>query len=123
MSKDHFIFEKFDIYQRSIKFANSIYNITKKYPKSEQFSLISQLKRASLSISLNLAEGFCNHYKNEKIHYYRIAKGSIHECIPGLSISETQEFINKKEYQILYDECFELSRMISGLIKSIEKRA
>jgi len=122
MSNQKFIFEKFDVYQRSIKFANRVYNITKKYPKSEQFGLSSQLKRASLSISFNLAEGFCNHYKNEKIHFYRIAKGSIHECIPGLTISELQEFINNDEYEELYNECAELSRMTSGLIKTIENR-
>ena len=122
MSEQKFNFEKFDIYQKSIKFANAIFILTKKYPKSEQFGLCSQLRRASMSISFNLAEGFCNHYKKEKIHYYRIAKGSIHECIPGLELSLYQEFINKEEYKEMYNECFDLSRMISGLIKTIENR-
>jgi four helix bundle protein len=122
MVEKKFTFEKYDLYQRSVKFANSIYNITKKFPKSEQFGLCSQLKRASMSLSFNLAEGFCNHYKKEKIHYYRIAKGSIHECIPGLTLALTQEFINSEEYKKLYNECFNLSRMISGLIKTIENR-
>ncbi len=122
MSEQQFIFEKFDVYQKSIDFTNGMYNLTKKYPKSEQFGLISQLRRASMSISFNLAEGFCNHYKNEKLHYYRIAKGSVHECIPGLKLSELQKFIDNKERKKMYDECFELSRMISGLIKSVENR-
>ena len=100
----------------------TVYTTYKKYPKSEQFGLISQLRRASLSISFNLAEGFCNHYKNEKIHFYRIAKGSIHECIPGLTISKLQKLINNDEYEELYNELAELSRMTSGLIKNIGNR-
>ena len=75
-----------------------------------------------MSISLNLAEGFSNHYKKEKIHFYSIARGSIHECIPGLELSLLPEFINYEEYKKMYNECFDLSRMISGLIKTIENR-
>ena len=123
MVEKKFTFEKYDLYQRSVKFANSTYNLTKKFPKSERFGLSSQLRRASMSVSFNLAEGFCNHYKKEKIHFYRIAKGSIHECVPGLTLSVIQEFINDTEYKEMYSECFDLSRMISGLIKTIEKRS
>ncbi len=122
MDDKKFSFEKYDLYQKSINFVNSIYNLTKKYPKSEQFGLSSQLRRASISISFNLAEGFCNHYKKEKVHFYRIAKGSIHECISGLTISVFQKFINNDEYIEMYNECYNLSRMISGLIKNIENR-
>ena len=122
MIEKKFNFEKFDLYQRSVKFADSIYNLTKKFPESEKYGLSSQLRRASLSVSLNLAEGFCNHYKKEKIHFYRIAKGSIHESIPGLTLSLMQEFINNEEYREMYNECFNLSRMISGLIRTIENQ-
>ena len=76
-----------------------------------------------MSVSFNLAEGFCNHYKKKKLHYYRIAKGSVHECIPGLSLLKIQQFINNEEYDRMYNDCYDLSRMISGLIKTIEKRA
>ena len=110
-------------WQKAYCICLKVYKLTEKYPKSERTGLSSQLRRASISVSFNLAEGFCNHYKKEKIHFYRIAKGSIHECIPGLKLSEMQAFINNREYKEMYDECFELSRMISGLIKSIEKRA
>jgi four helix bundle protein len=117
-----FNFEKYDLYQRSLIFSNKMFNLTKKFPNSEQFGLSMQLKRAAMSISLNLAEGFNNQYKKDKIRYYRIARGSMHECVPGLTISYWQNFIDEKEYRNMYDESFELSRMVSGLIKSIKNR-
>jgi four helix bundle protein len=119
---EKFDFEKFNLYQRATNFANEVYNVTKKFPKSEQFGLCAQLRRASLSIPLNIAEGFGKYHKNEKIQYYRTARASIHECIPGLSISLKQNFISQKIHEEMYNECYELSRMISGLINSIEKR-
>lgn len=122
MTEFKFNFERYDLYQKSIRFSNKIYNITKKFPTSEQFSLSSQLRRAAMSVSFNLAEGFSNHYNKDKIRYYRIARGSINECVPGLAISIMQDFISSEQYNELYNDCFELSRMISGLIKSIEKR-
>ena len=62
-----FNFERYDVYQRSVAFANDTYNLTKHFPDSEQYGLCSQLRRASMSIPLNLAEGFSNHYLKDKI--------------------------------------------------------
>jgi four helix bundle protein len=117
-----FNFEKLELYQRSLDFTNEMFKITKKFPNEEIFGLSNQLRRAAMSIPLNLAEGFNNYYKKEKKRYFRIAKGSVHECVPGLTISNKQNYINRKEFDDLYKECFELSRRISGLIKHVENR-
>jgi len=116
-----FNFEKLELYQRSLEFVNNMYNIIKKIPKDERFELSSQLNRAALSISLNLAEGFSNHYKKDKNRFFRIARGSVFECIPGLTISLRRKYIDNEDFQAMYQECYELSRRISGLIKYIEK--
>lgn len=115
-----FNFERYGVYQRSVKFANDTYNLTKGFPDSEQFGLCSQLRRASMSIPLNLAEGFSNHYLKDKIRHYRIARCSVNECVPALKLSNMQEYIKKDDFKNLYNECYELSCMISGLIKSVE---
>jgi four helix bundle protein len=117
-----FNFENSDLYQRSLAFSNEIYNITKDFPNSELYGLTDQLKRASMSISSNLAEGYNNHYKKEKMRYYRIARGSVHECVPQLTVSFMQNFIDTDKFNELHDESYELSSMISGLIRSIKKR-
>ena len=117
-----FDFEKLDVYQRAIDYANDIYNITKKFPKSEQFGLTNQLRKASFSISLNLAEGAGRYHKPEKKQFFRIARGSAYECIPALALSLKQGFISRDNYNAYYNECYEISRMISGLISSVDKR-
>ncbi len=117
-----FGFEKLDVYRRSIEFSNDIIDLAKKFPRTEQYGLISQIKRASSSISLNLAEGGGRHHKREKKQYYRIARESAYECIPILTIALKQEIITQKEYDDFYNECFEISCMISGLIKSVDKK-
>jgi four helix bundle protein len=122
MSEILFNFEKLELYQRSLEFTNNMYNITTKYPNDERFGLSNQLRRAAMSISLNLAEGFSNYYKKDKNRYFRIAKGSVQECIPALTISLRQKYIDQNEFNIMYSECYELSRRISGLIKYIEKK-
>jgi four helix bundle protein len=120
--KDEYLFdfEKSELYQRSMKFLNRIYDLTKKYPQEEKRMLCYQLKRSALSINLNLAEGFGKYYKREKKQYYRTARASVKECVPGLRLSLNQSFINNDEFNELYLECFELSRRISGLINYID---
>ncbi len=114
-----FDFEKLDVYQKAINFANMIYEITMKFPKSEQFGIVSQLRRAALSISLNIAEGTGRYYSKERKQFYRIAKSSINECIPLLDISCRQRYIDTSLYSECYQKCIELAKMISGLINSL----
>ena len=117
-----FEFEKFDLYQRALEYTNSIVNLTKNFPKFKFKELISQLDRSALSITLNLAEGFSSFYKKEKKKYFRTARNSTNECVPALQLALKQELVTKNDYNKLYQESFEISCMISGLIKSVDKR-
>ena len=90
-----FSFEKLDVYKNAIDFACNIYEITKKFPKNETYGLTSQLRRASVSISSNIAEGSGRYNKRDFAQYLRIARGSIYECIPLLEISFRESYINK----------------------------
>ena len=117
-----FEFEKLEIYQKAMEFINKIYEETKNFPKTEQFGLTSQLRRAAVSISLNIAEGYGRYHKKEKIQFYRMARASVHECIPALSVSLKQGYLEKKEYEKMYGDCHELSRMIAGLSNAVGRR-
>ncbi|WP_455392033.1 four helix bundle protein [[Eubacterium] cellulosolvens] len=119
---EQFGFEKLDVYQEAIKFNDKIYEITRDFPKSEMYGLISQIRRCSSSIALNIAEGYGRYHKKLKNQFYYTARASVYECIPILTISLNQKYIKKSEYDEIYNECLELSRMISGLIDSINKR-
>ena len=117
-----FTFEKYEIYQRALDFANDMYDIVEGYPDTEKFCLVDQLKRASVSISNNLAEGFGKYSKKDKQKFYRIARSSVLECVPALTISKRRKYVKLTDYKKMRQECHELSRRISGLIKAIENR-
>lgn len=113
-----FDFEKLEIYQKALLFANDTYNLSKKFPKEEQFGITSQLRRASLSISLNIAEG-SGRSKKEFRHFLIIARTSVHECVPILRILKLQNYISEKEENSYYAKCVELAKMICGLINKL----
>jgi four helix bundle protein len=116
-----FDFEKLQVYQKAIDFAGKIYNITKTFPDNEIYGLSGQIKRAAVSISANIAEGNGRYNKKDFAQYLRIARGSIYECIPLLTIAYKQDFIDKLKYEELIVDCNELAKMVNGLISFLLK--
>jgi len=113
-----FDFEKLEVYKKAIDFANKVYSLTKKYPKDELFGIVSQIRRAAISISLNLAEG-SGRSKREFKHYIIISRTSVQECIPLLKVSFLQGYITNNELDNFYKRCEELSKMLCGLFNSL----
>ena len=115
-----FNFEKLDVYQDAVEFANQIYNITKPFPKSEMFGITNQIRRASISIPTNIAEG-SSRGKKEFIHFLNIALGSAYECVPLLEISKRQGYVKDDMFNELIDELHKISAKISALKNSLRK--
>ena len=113
-----FDFEKLEVYKKAINFANDVYNLTKRFPKEEQFGITSQIRRAAFSISLNIAEG-SGRSKKEFKHYILMSRTSAQECVPMLKISLLQGYINNNEMENFYKKCEELSKMLCGLFNSL----
>ncbi len=116
-----FTFEKLDVYQKSLKFTEDIEKLTQNLKGKISFSLLDQLQRAAISISLNIAEGNGRFHKKDKINFFYISRGSIFECVPILQVLKSRNKISDTEYDELYSKLEILSKMISGLINSIEK--
>jgi four helix bundle protein len=119
VSEEKFDFENLLVYQRSLDYVDFIYNIVSKFPKAETFSLSDQFKRASVSVSLNIAEGSGGSKPDFK-RFLVIARRSVRECLAITEIAYRQHFIDSAARKQSRDFCQELSRMISGLIKSIK---
>ena len=116
-----FNFEKLDVWQEAINFADTIYAVTRKFPDEERFGLTNQMRRAAVSISSNLAEGTSRSSRADFARFVEIATGSLFEVISQATISRRQGFMADKDFRQLCSACEKQSRMLSGLRKSLLK--
>ncbi|MDP1884467.1 MAG: four helix bundle protein [Candidatus Moranbacteria bacterium] len=99
MGKVEFGFYRLDVWKLGMELVNEIYIVTKKLPPEEKFSLVSQIRRAAVSIPLNIAEGSAKRTKKDFASFVRIALGSLMETMTCLEISLNQKYINDIEYE------------------------
>ena len=112
-------FRKLTVWQRSMVFTTKIYALTSKFPRSEQFGLTDQIRRATVSISLNIAEGSGSSSNLEFNRFLHIAKRSAYEVITGLEISNNLRYAKDSDIKTFITEAEEICSMISGLISKL----
>lgn len=111
-------FEKLNVWQDSIDLVEIIYKIVKKFPSDEKFGLISQMKRCSVSISSNLAEGTSRITNKDKAHFSTIAFSSTMELLCQVEICKRLGFITGEEHLGLRENILKVSNKINSLRKS-----
>lgn len=104
----------------SCHLVKTLYEVTKAYPTEEKFGLISQIRRAAVSVPVNIAEGAARKGKKEFIHFLHIALGSLTELDTLILLSCDLGFISNDESVSLIDEMDSIGKLIYGLIKKIE---
>ena len=114
-------FHQYKVWSRGHQLALSIYKKTKSFPKEELFGLTSQIRRASMSIPFNIAEGCGRRSDAEFAYYLNIAAGSASEVEEELLLAYDLEFLDKESYQPLDKEVKEIKAMLSKLIDSINQ--
>ena len=112
-------FEKLNVYTRALDVVDYIYEITKRYPKEELFLVVNQIRRAAISITLNIAEG-SGRSKKEFVHFLNISRTSAYECTSLIQISLRRKYINQEEYEYLYNELEIIIKMLNKLKSSIK---
>ncbi len=116
-----FRFEKLTVWQESKAFVVKLYKVTSKFPKEETFSLIDQIRRAGVSIVLNVAEGSGKKSDVDFIRFLRISIGSVNEVVTGLYIAMDLKYLNKNDFDDLYSNLNLIASKINALINSIKK--
>ena len=106
-----------EVYKSSIAFVTQVYTCTTSFPKEEMFGLVSQLRRAAVSIPSNIAEGAARKGNNEYIHFLYIALGSKAELETQMLIAFNLHFLDESTFQNLSAKVEEIGRMLSGLIR------
>lgn len=113
-----FSFEKLIAWKKGRELAVLIYKITKQFPKDELFGLTSQMRRCSISIASNLAEGSGRISFKDKARFTEIAYSSSLELLNQAILSTDLEYINEQEYTLLREKIVEVNMLIDGLYKS-----
>lgn len=111
-------FEKLIVWQKSKNLSIVIYKITKTFPKDELFGLVSQMRRCSVSVSSNIAEGSGRHTQKDKARFTEIAYGSALELLNQTIICKELEFVSDENYQIIRNEIEQITLMLDALHKS-----
>ncbi len=114
-------FEKLRVYKESLKLVNLIYETSKTLPKSERFALTDQLKRAVISIPLNIAEGQGRKSDKERKQFLMISRGSLYETLAIIDIAYQQKYISSKTRQNTRKKIFNLLRQLNSLINYLSK--
>lgn len=99
-----------------------IYDITKTFPKEEILGLTNQLRRAAVSITSNIAEGFSRQSYKEKVRFYFMSLGSLTEIQSQLLIAKDINYISKEDFDKIAKQTIEVSKVTNGLIKSSKNR-
>lgn len=111
-----------EVYKQSISLVKYIYEITNKYPKEETFGLISQMKRAVISIPSNIAEGNARFSDKETLHFVDIALGSIAELDTQLDISKELGYISDESYKNGIEIMKKVQALLIGLRKYLKNK-
>ena len=116
-----FHFERLTVWQEAMELVQSIYTVTRQFPKEEQFGLTSQLQRAAVSIPANIAEGKGRYHLKEFLQFLYTSRGSLYETITLLKLATQLQYLRPMDEQALLTRCQTIASQLSGLINSLKK--
>lgn len=112
-------FKELKVWQKSVSFVTEIYKLTENFPKTEMFGLTSQLRRASVSIPSNIAEGNSRRSTADYSQFLKIARGSCAEIETQILIAKNLNFISEKTFENLTNQIIEISKLLNALMNAL----
>jgi four helix bundle protein len=122
MNKEIKSYKDLDVWKNAIDFAKNIYFITQDFPNNEKYGLISQMRRAAVSIPSNIAEGHARSSTSEFMHFISICQGSIAELGTQLILSNELSIINDDIKEQLLSDLDKIGKMLRGLYKALKDK-
>jgi four helix bundle protein len=110
-------------WQRAMDLVSALYDATESFPKTETYNLISQMRRAAVSVPSNIAEGQARYNPREFRHFLRNSRGSLAELETQIRIAQRRCYLTEPRAGELLKHTDEVSRILSGLIESLKKSA
>ncbi|MHA3788755.1 four helix bundle protein [Flavobacterium hauense] len=108
------------IWQKAMILVTNCYKTTSNFPKEEQFGLTSQIKRCSISIPSNIAEGFGRGTNKEYYRFLNISMGSLFEFQTQIEIAYNLGYISETDFNSIYEDSREIERMLSSFMNKIK---
>ena len=113
-------FKNLNIWKLALDLANEVYNLTDQFPKNEEFGLKSQLRRCSVSVASNIAEGSSRSSNKDFNRFLEISLGSLYELQTQIIISSSRNYFDLEMLDIIENKITELQKMISGFQKTLQ---
>ena len=110
--------QKLDVYTTSKQFVLDCYMLSKRLPSEEKFGMISQIRRAALSVHLNIAEGASRKSEQERKRYYEISRGSVVEIDAALDVAKALGYLESLDLKKLGNSMVQCFKILTGLIES-----
>jgi four helix bundle protein len=114
-------YQDLEVWQRSMELALTAYQFTTSYPDAERYGLVSQTRRAAISIPCNIAEGQGRSTAGEFLNHLSVARGSLQEFETLAILAHRLTYTNQKQLDLLLEGSESISRMLTGLRKSVER--
>ncbi len=114
-------FQDLEVWQVGRDVRMRLYNVATRLPESERYNLSAQIRRAAVSLTANIAEGYGRFHFKENIQYCRIARGSAYELIDHLITCQDERYLAKEEVEAQHRELLTFVRLLNGYIRSIGK--
>jgi four helix bundle protein len=117
--KTRFRFEKLEVWQDARKINQAIYRLTRKFPREELFAITSQIRRASISVSSNIAEGSGRNSDKDFAHFLEQAYGSLMEVASNFYLAFDEGYVKEGDLEPLFDELERLAKRTASLNRSL----
>ena len=114
-------FEDLEVWKSCRNLRHNIFAITRQYPAHEQRSLVNQLRRAAISSTANIAEGYGRFHFQENIQYCRQSRGSIYEVLDHLITSVDEEYISHQSFQDLRHQVLTSIKLLNGYLRMLQR--
>ena len=111
------------VWQKAMDLVEQVYFLTTRFPSEEKFGLVSQMRRAAVSIPANIAEGYGRTHRGDYLHHLSISRGSLLELQTHLEIALRLGFAPDQDIATLGDSIEEVGKMLYSMIESLERKA
>ncbi|MBE0516899.1 MAG: four helix bundle protein [Methanophagales archaeon] len=115
-------YQDLEVWKKAMELVTDIYKVTQTFPKEELYSMTNQLRRASVSVPANIAEGWGRGTTKEYMQFLRIARGSLLEVETLMTISRNLGYVNAQIQEPILQKILEISKMVNALINSLKHK-